>query len=429
MRFFYTIVLYLLMPFMLLRLVARGFKASGYWQCWDERFGFFRDRPGKSAIWVHAVSVGEAQAAIPLINRLADDYPDSPIVVTTTTPTGLAHVRRTLADRVHSGHLPYDLPGSVRRFLSRVNPRVAIIMETELWPNLFAICRNRGVPVVVANARLSERSFNGYRRFSTLTRQTLACVADVAAQGESDAERLRRLGMDPARLSVVGSIKFDLSYPSDLAARGRALRSQLGEGRPVLIAASTHEGEETQVLDAFERIRGRLPEVLLILVPRHPERFDAVAQLCRDRGYLVLRRTEGSDCPLGVSIYLGDTMGELPLLYAAADVAFVGGSLVPIGGHNILEPAALGVPVAVGTHTFNFAEVTDLMVAEGGVRRVESPAELAAVMLNWLQDRQQRQMAGEQGRRVTAANRGAVQRLAAIVGAQLPRSEPDPTAH
>ncbi len=412
MRTLYSLLLYLLTPLILLRLYWRGRKAPGYRQRWAERFGCIPALPGP-CLWVHAVSLGETRAALPLIRALLERYPDSPVLVTTTTPTGSRQVRASLGNQVHHVYAPYDLPGAVARFLDRTRPRLALIMETELWPNLFAACQRRGTPVVVANARLSARSAKGYGRLGQLSRRLLERTAVIAAQAEADAQRFRELGAP--RVTVTGNLKYDLALPEGLLEQGLALRRQLGQDRPVWIAASTHQGEDEVVLDAFERLRQTHPQTLLVLVPRHPERFDAVAELCRRRGWTVARRGQGDVCVAATGVYLGDTLGELLLLFAAADLAFVGGSLVPVGGHNVLEPAALGLPVLFGPHMFNFTEASQRLLEANAARQVADGGQLAAVVAELLTDPQSRTVMSGAGRAVVEANRGALTALLTVL--------------
>jgi len=407
-RILYTAVLYLLTPFALLRLLRRGFSERGYWRRWPERFGFVPPEPEAGAVWVHAVSVGEVQAAAPLIRSLRLH---APVIVTTTTPTGSRQVRRLFGEEVRHAYIPYDLPGAVRRFLRRVRPRLLVVMETELWPNLFHECRHAGIPVVLANARISARSEAGYRRARRLVRATLDCLSAVVPQSRVDAERLLQLGADPARMTPSGNLKFDVELPPSLLEQAQALRRVLGVDRPVWIAASTHEGEEERILDAHDIVRGRLPAALLVIVPRHPQRFARVCALCRHRGYRTVRRTEGVPCPAEAGVFVGDTMGELPAFYAAADAAYVGGSLVDAGGHNLLEPAAVGVPVLSGPHLGNFAEVAGMLERAGALRLVHDPAELAREVGALLADPSRRAGMGERGRLLVERNRGSVRRL------------------
>lgn len=407
-RFLYSALLYLIAPLALARLWWRGRRLPAYRGRWRERFAFFTPPPRAAGVWVHAVSVGEFAAALPLIRRLLDrgEY----VIVTTTTPTGSERVRATLGERVFHVYAPYDLPDVVSRFLGRVRPRLLVVMETELWPNLFHSCRARGIPLVIVNARLSARSAQGYVRVAKLTRATLANVSEVLAQGEADAQRLIGLGACAAHVCVTGNIKYDMTVPDDLRDRAAALRASWGAARPVWIAASTHEGEERMVLAAHARIRERRPDALLVLVPRHPDRFSDVHRLCVATGFRVVRRSADNG-NAGAAVFLGDTLGELVLFYAAADVAFVGGSLVPTGGHNVLEPAALGLPLLVGPHNFNFADITPRLLQAAGATEVRDGEELAREVMRLFADPGQRAIMGNRAHEVVLANRGALDRV------------------
>ncbi|MBS1247699.1 MAG: Three-deoxy-D-manno-octulosonic-acid transferase domain protein [Proteobacteria bacterium] len=411
-RRLYTGLLYLLLPLALLRLYWRGRQDAGHRRRWRERLGIIPPLPESSCLWVHAVSVGETRAALPLIRALLNRYPDLPLLVTTTTLTGSRQVCEALGDRVHHVYAPYDLPGAAARFLRQTRPRLALIMETELWPNLLRQCAVAGIPTLIANARLSERSARGYARIRWLTASMLRDITLIAAQAEADAERFRALGAP--RVEVTGNLKYDLTLPDDLLERGRQFRQDvLGAHRAVWIAASTHAGEDEQVLEAFARLRARWPELLLLLVPRHPERFDGVAALCQQRGFSVVRRSEQRICTPEAAVFLGDSMGELLLFYAATDLAFVGGSLVPTGGHNVLEPALLGLPVLFGPHMFNFTEAGERLLEAKAAWQVTDAAELAAMVDRLLTDPALRQNAGQLGRSVVERHRGA---LAALLG-------------
>lgn len=416
MRFLYSLLLYLLIPVALTRLAWRGLRNRGYWHRWPERFGFVQRLQGP-VIWVHAVSVGEVRASVPLVKALARDYPGDTILITTMTPTGSATVRELFGTDVAHCYVPYDLPTAVWRFLQRARPRLALIMETELWPNLFHQCHRRVIPLVLANVRLSEKSARGYRRFASLTNATLANVNCVGAQTENDAERVRALGA--TQVEVTGSIKFEMDVPTDLVAKAAALRSSFGE-RPVWVAASTRDGEEEYVLNAFAQLRERIPRLLLVLVPRHPERFDTVAKLCLQRRFRMERRSEGKyGVDSDTAILLGDTMGEMLLFHAAAEVSYIGGSLVPLGGQNLLEAAAVGTPVVFGPHMFNFSDISRMALEHGAGRQVRDVAELTSAVADYLENPTMRSAAGEAGRRMVAENRGALAKTLVLVRQQL----------
>ncbi|GAA5525159.1 3-deoxy-D-manno-octulosonic acid transferase [Microbulbifer aestuariivivens] len=418
MQFFYTWLMRLVLPFILLRLWWRGRSLPAYRQRWRERLGQVPPRASRRPlVWVHSVSVGETLAAVPVIETLAARHQDWQWLVTTTTPTGSERVHAALAEslggRLLHYYLPYDLPECLTPFLDRLRPRLLIIIETELWPNLLRLCEKRDIPVLLANARLSEKSARGYGRFAGLTRTMLGRLARVVAQYPDDAERFLKLGLPAERLRTSGNIKFDLTIDRGLSSEAQAIGHQWrgASGRPVWLAASTHEGEDELVLEAFTLLRERFADLLLVLVPRHPQRFDSVARLCRERGLACRRRSAGGNVGTAEQVLLGDTMGELLRFYGACDVALVGGSLVPVGGHNMIEPAAWGVPVVCGPHLHNFAKVAELLRGAGALRVAETPREIAASVAVWLEDAQRRDRDGAAGRRVAEANSGALGRL------------------
>lgn len=415
MRALYTLTMYLLTPVILYRLAFRGLRARGYFSRWFERFGFFPNPHMAGSIWVHAVSVGEVNAAAPLIDALRERYADHPFVVTTVTPTGSDRVRQLWGDLVFHVYLPYDLPAAVRRFLTRVQPRIAVIMETEIWPNLFFECERDGVPIVVANARLSRQSLDGYGPVRPLARAAIRMATFVAAQSQQDAERFLELGAYPERLHIVGNVKYDMRVPPDLARQAAEWRVRWGAGRPVWIAASTHEGEEQAVIEAHSQVLRRFPDALLLVAPRHPERFRPMAQLCRSYGFRTACRTEDGLADAQTQCFVIDTLGELVPFCAAADIAFVAGSLEAIGGHNVLEPAALGVPVIVGPHTFNFEEVTDALLERGAALRVPDEDALASEVQRLFGDAAARASMGEAAILAVECQRGAVTRTLRIV--------------
>lgn len=401
----YTGLLYLAFPLIIVRLVARGFRNKGYWSRWGERFGRARVAPG--GVWFHAVSVGEVQAAAPLIEALLP----ADILVTTMTPTGSEQVRRLFPEGVKHCYAPYDYPGAVRRFLDRVRPSHLVILETEIWPNVIRHCRARGVKVAFANLRLSDRSYRRYARFKRLMATVLDQVDSFAVQGQADADRLIDLGARADTVHVTGSIKFEVDLPASLSEVAQVLRREWGQDRPVWIAGSTHEEEDDMILDAYNELRARHPDLLLVLVPRHPERFSAVAKLCRRRDLRYERRSAASGgVRPDIQVYLGDTMGELGLMYAASDIAFVGGSLVRAGGHNILEPCALGVPVLFGPYMHNFLLISEMVVERGAGVRVSSVPELVEAVDGYLSDANLRFTTGENGRQMVRENRGALQK-------------------
>ncbi|NHN79424.1 3-deoxy-D-manno-octulosonic acid transferase [Azotobacter chroococcum] len=410
-RTFYTLLLHLALPVILLRLAWRAWRAPAYARRVGERFalGLPALRPG--GIWVHAVSVGESIAAAPLIRALQARHPELPLTVTCMTPTGSERIRALFGDRVQHCYLPYDLPWAASRFLDRLQPRLAVIMETELWPNHVHQCARRGIPVVLANGRLSARSARGYGRFARLTGPMLAEMRWLAVQSEAEAERFRALGANGEAVTVTGSIKFDLAVDPQLPERAAALRGQWGAQRPVWIAASTHAGEDEIVLAAHRQLLAGCPEALLILVPRHPERFDGVLELCCREGFASVRRSAGEAVEAQTQVLLGDTMGELLFLYALADCAFVGGSLVPSGGHNLLEPAALGKPLLSGPHLFNFLEIAARLAEAGALRQVSDAGSLAAAVGAFWSDPASAARAGAAGKAVLEANQGALARL------------------
>ncbi len=415
MKTLYTIVMYLLTPVILYRLAVRGLRAPAYFWRWKERFGFFPPPGLNDSIWVHAVSVGEFNAALPLIRALMERHPEQPFVVTTVTPTGSEQVIKAFGERVFHVYLPYDLPAAVGRFLDRVKPRIAVVMETEIWPNLFCACRERDIPIVVASARLSERSLRGYRPVRSLAAMALNCATRVGAQTKTDRDRLLKLGGRPQILEVVGSLKFDLQLAPSLTERGRHLRAGWGPQRLVLVAASTHEDDERPLLEAFARLLATEPEVLLVIAPRHPERFARVAARCRGLGYRTATRSADRSARPDTQCFVVDTMGELMGYYAAADIAFVGGSLAKVGGHNVLEPAALGVPVIVGPHTFNFSEITEMLLERGAAVRVRNVAQLTAALIELAGQPRRRAQMGQAALALVTDNRGALDRTLDLI--------------
>ncbi|HEX7916723.1 lipid IV(A) 3-deoxy-D-manno-octulosonic acid transferase [Rudaea sp.] len=413
-RLLYTLTMYLLTPAILYRLAVRGLRYREYFDRWRERFGHSTIEL-KESIWIHAVSMGEVNAALPLIDALMARYADMKFVITTVTPTGSERVRRVYGDRVVNLYLPYDLPTSIARFLDRVRPRVALIMETEIWPNLFFECEARGIPLIIANARLSEKSLRGYSPIRPLVKRALAGVSYIAAQSATDATRFAELGAPAEHLGVIGNLKYDMSVPKHLLEEAAAMRDAWGARRPVWIAASTHDGEELPVLKAHAEVLRRFPDALMLLVPRHPERFKPVALACRSFGFVTRTRSEDGAAKSDTQCFVVDTLGELLNYYAAADVAFVGGSLVPIGGHNVLEPAALAVPIVVGPYMFNFAEINQSLTAAGASLQVLDGDELGAAITRLFADGALRKRVGQAAQQAFEREQGSVLRTLAIV--------------
>ena len=444
MRLIYVLITYLLAPIVCGVMLWRGLRDRSHWQNFGERFGFGPGAPVAGSIWVHAVSVGEVQAAASLVQELRRRYPSVPLVLSTVTPTGAQRARELFRDGVLVRYVPYDLPGSVRRFFDRVRPRVAIILETELWPTLYHECGRRRVPLVLASARISPRSVGRYRRLAGLFRETLSHGIVIAAQSEGDAERFRSIGANPQRTHVTGNIKFDFNLPPDIGARGAALRAQYAGTRAVWVAGSTHEGEEEAALDAQAAVRAAGFDALLVLVPRHPNRFGAVAELLQQRGLRFMRRSAAQGQPGGPpvaqngarrttsgppgtpdgEVLLVDTLGELLAFYAAADVAFVAGSLVPIGGHNLLEPLSVGVPALTGPHVFNAEDIAQLLVEREAVTEVRDARELGTTVAALLGDAARRQRLAETGLALLAANRGALARLLVLLAPVIEGTDP-----
>jgi 3-deoxy-D-manno-octulosonic-acid transferase len=432
MRLAYNALLRIAAPLAFAAVLARGLRDRSYWQHLGERFGYGASRSPASAgelrVWLHAVSLGEVTAASAIVRALRDRFPALDLVVTTATPTGRARARTLFGAGTDVRFLPYDLPAAMDRYLDGVRPRAVLIMETELWPNLFRACARRELPVVLASARLSERSVSRYRRLGGLFRELFTPKVWVAAQTPRDAERFVAIGSAPERTRVVGNVKFDIAIDSQLRADGLDLRNRDFAERAVWVAGSTHEGEEEQVLAAHERVLRQTPGALLLLVPRHPQRFEAVAGLLARRGMRFVRRSADAPVPASAQVLLGDTVGELLKLYAAADVAFVGGSLVAVGGHNLLEPAALGLPVLTGPSDANGREIATLLVGAGGARRVASAGELGDVVAALIASPEERRRIGAIGREVVAANRGGVARIVALLESLLGEGRPVPNA-
>jgi 3-deoxy-D-manno-octulosonic-acid transferase len=410
MRALYTLLWYLAAPFLPLRLWWRARREPGYRKYVGERFGRYANPVRPPLIWVHAVSLGETRAAAPLVARLQQTYPQATLLVTHMTATGRAAGEALFGKRIVQAWLPYDLPFAVRSFLAHFKPRIGLIMETELWPNLIALARDASVPIFVVNARMSEKSAARYRLVSGLTRSMLSMLTGIAAQTKEDAGRLQALGARPPM--VMGNLKFDVDVPAQALVLGTTLRARFSGGgeRPVFLAASTRDGEEALILDALAR-QPLPPEVLTVIVPRHPQRFDSVAELLRARGVRFVRRSSVEPVSADVRLVLGDSLGEMLSYYAAADIAFVGGSLLPLGGQNLIEAIALGTPVLVGPHTFNFTEATAGAIARGAAIRVSDADSLVAKVRSLVADPLRREAMHGAGLAFHASHRGATDRL------------------
>lgn len=408
MRLLYNILANLLLPFLFIRLWWKGRLNPGYRRRWAERLAFFKTPSLKSPIWVHAVSFGEMIVAAPLVREIQKHFPEHSIVITTMTSTGSAQAQKQFKpEEAFHVFVPYDTPGAVKRFLSKIKPCMLILIETELWPNQLHYCQQQKIPVLLANARLSEKSARSYARFSKITKTMLSAVSMIAAQAKPDADRFVALGADPKRVVVTGSIKFDINDPERYRDAILKLKAQCNN-RLVWIAGSTHAGEDDIILAAHAVIKKQFPTSLLFLVPRHPERFMSVTELCRSSGFTAVRRSEQGDNKIESDIYVGDTMGEMMILYGASDVVFVGGSFITLGGHNMLEPAALAKPVITGPHVFNFAQVTELLLSAGALIQVRDAETLAHAVIGFFEDENKIAQAGARALSVVEANRGAL---------------------
>jgi len=420
MYFFYTSVLYLLVPLVLIRLLWLGKNNPAYHQRWLERFGYVTGLKGnKPVIWIHAVSVGEIQASRPLVEHLNQHYPDYQILVTTVTPTGAASAVLIYGGIIQHRYFPYDLPGAVTRFLTTVKPVILLILETEIWPNLYRQCRLANIPVLLLNARLSERSLRGYRLLKSLTRRTLQDTSCIAAQSNADAQRFIKAGAPANQVMVMGNLKFDINIAASVVEQGAVIRRNFMVNRPIWIAASTHQGEESLLLDALTIVRESLPDSLLVIAPRHPERFQTVIDLCVKRGFQTVSYSHKDAYEPDVQVFVLDTLGQLPMYYAAADIAFVGGSLVPVGGHNMLEPACLGLPVLTGSYLFNFNEIASLLANVDALIQVTNAEQLASKVLALFSDGNQRYNMGLRAKQVVLENQGSINKVDRLLKSYL----------
>jgi len=420
----YNALIWLFLPVILFHLFIRGFKNPSYWNRIGERFGLLPILKNVPRIWIHAVSVGEVRAAALIIPALWKNYPDHRILITTMTPTGSAQVRDLFKEDVDHYYVPYDYPSAVKRFLDRTKPKIAIVLETELWPNLFHACGARNIPLFVSNVRMSEKSMKGYLRFPALSHATLSQVSHFAVQSHDDADRMIRIGAPRDRVSVTGSIKFEIDIPASQRETAEVLRREWGQNRTIWIAASTHEGEDEIILSTHRKLKEQFPDLLLILVPRHPERFASVERLAKRGGFNVLLRSQQKfEIQPEIDVLIGDTMGELQLFFGAVDIAFIGGSLVPTGGHNLLEAAAVATPVVVGPHIFNFKEITRLAIERGHTIQISNAEELASAITDLIEHPEKRSKAGEAGEKLVRENKGALARNIGLIRRLLPDSK------
>ncbi len=421
-RGLYSALLYLLLPITVYHLVWRGFRVREYFKRWDERYASYPESGHRPCVWLHAVSVGEVNAAAPVVDALRRQRPDIRWVITTITPTGSQRVRALWGDAVDHVYLPYDVPGSAGRFLDHFHPSLALILETELWPNLLFGCRDRGIPVYILNARLSARSLKGYRLLRPLVGRALRTVTCVAAQSREDARRFVVLGAREAQVCALGNLKFDI-HPPDPAETLAAFHAHVPAGRVTWIAASTHEGEEQAVIDLHARVLERYPDALLLWAPRHPERFGKAEALARAQDWRVATRSAERWPEADTQVFVINTLGELMPFFACAQVAFVGGSLQAIGGHNLLEPAAMGTAVITGPHLHNFAEISRRMNEAGALCIRDDVAELGDELIHLLGDAPARERMIAAGAELVANGRGALQRTLELIGPRLPAPE------
>jgi 3-deoxy-D-manno-octulosonic-acid transferase len=414
-RVIYTFFLWLLLPYVFFHLLWRGRKQPEYLQHIPERFGFYPVKAHKPVIWLHTVSVGETRAAATLIRRLSESYPDHQLLLTHTTPTGRAASEQLYGEQVIRVYLPYDYPFAVKRFLHHFQPRVGILLETEVWFNLIHLCHIANTPLLLLNARLSDKSFKRYARFPNLSRMGLTELSAIAAQTEADAQRLRELGAE--RVSIMGNLKFDIEPPPAMLALGQQMRTLFGADRKVFLAASTREGEEVLILDALKN--SDIEGLLTIIVPRHPQRFDEVAALIQHTGFKSQRRSNSETIHTDTQIVLGDSMGEMFAYYAACNVAFIGGSLLKFGAQNLIEASAVGKPVLIGPHSYNFAQATELAIKDGAALRVADASTMMKTLQTLFSAPQQIQQMGAAGIKFTQYNQGATERALAIIDKAL----------
>ncbi len=418
-RGLYSAVLYVLTPITVYHLIWRGFRVREYFQRWNERYASYPAPAERIDIWLHAVSVGEVNASVPVVDALRRAHPQLRWLITTITPTGSARVRALWGDEVEHVYVPYDLPGAVRRFLTHYRPRLALIMETELWPNLLFACRDHGVPSYILNARLSARSLRGYRVLAPLIARVVRTPQRIGAQSQADAKRFVALGAAPARVVDTGNLKFDIAAPRGLEDFVQRFRDSVG-GRPAWIAASTHEDEEGAIIALHRRLRQHWPDLLLLWAPRHPERFGRAIEQAQAAGWKTATRRALQWPGVDDEVFVIDTLGELMSFYACADVAFVGGSLQPVGGHNLLEPAAVGTPMVTGPHLHNFAEISRRLREAGALEVGRDADAVGDALQRLLEQADVRASVRRNGQALVEQGRGALQRTLDMIAADLP---------
>lgn len=408
MKIIYTLIFTLLTPFILLRLYWKGIKTPAYRQRWQERLGVYNQKHPKNTLWFHAVSLGEAEAVFPLIKQLQSAYPQQSILVTTTTVTGSSRIQSVLGSTVSHVYLPYDTPCALQRFFGHFQPKIAVIMEKEMWPNLFSECGKRKLPLFIINARLSEKSAHHYKKISRLVHPTLRNVTHILAQTEEDRQHFIHIGAAQNKVTVSGNLKFDITPSKSLLAQGKSLKDTLFNKRFVWVVASTHKGEEARLINCYQSLKKTIPELLLLLVPRHPERFSEVKALVNEKKLQLVMRSSHQNCSPETDVYIADTVGELKMLYAAADICFVGGSLLPVGGHNILEPLSVGTPTLFGSYMFNFKEITAHVIAQKACIQCKTEDEVVLNIKNLYKNKPDRELLTQNGHSFLQKNTGAM---------------------
>ena len=414
-RNLYTALFCLSLPVYFVRLCWKGLSNKEYFLRWSERLGFGSEIPskGKSLIWIHAVSVGEVNASMPLLRRLITDHPHSELLVTTTTPTGSRLLIERLGNKIKHQYLPVDIPFFLNYFLNKWNPKILILLETEIWPNLINICKRRSIYTALVNARLSEKSKDNYHKYNSLMKPAIEKIDLILTQFESDKRRFLEIA-DIKDINTCGNLKFDQDIPSELEDISKTIKQDWsidGELRPILIAASTHESEEDEVLKAFKKILISRPNALLILVPRHLERFDRVKKIIQASGLTLVSRSKKEDVKKNTQVLLGDTIGELNFLYSLSDVAFVGGSLIDHGGQNLLEPAAQGLALISGPSLRNFSDISDQLIKKEALTVIRSAEELSEKFIELVENADVLKKSGEAAFEVFMTNRGALEKI------------------